>query len=240
MKKRDIKLSASMLCANCANLAGDIEKINKAGVDLMHVDIMDGHFVPNMTGGQDLASYIRQYAQAPCDFHIMAENPESMIEDLRLSPDERLAFHLECRADHETLIKKIKRTGARAGLAMNPGTPVSKLLPYMEMLDFVLVLIVNPGFKGQPVIPETIDKLRRLRDIRDEGAFPVRFLVDGAVTPENLIEIVEAGADDIVCGPFTCFNQALGGIEPTLALVKNILAQHGYTSKSGRRGNECV
>lgn len=234
-KKREIKLSASMLCANCANLAGDIEQINSAGVDLMHVDVMDGHFVPNMTGGQDVAFCIRQYAQAPCDFHIMAENPETMIDDLILYPDERLAFHLECKVDHEALIKKIKKTGAKAGLAMNPGTPVSKLLPYMEILDFVLVLIVNPGFKGQPVIPQTIDKLRRLRDIRDERGLPVRFLVDGAVTPENLIEIVEAGADDIVCGPFTCFNQALGGIGPTLALVKEILAQHGYFSNISRK-----
>lgn len=226
-KKRGICISASMLCANCANLSDDIATINRAGVSFMHVDIMDGHFVPNMTGGLDVANCIRSLADAPCDFHIMAEDPAPMIDDLQLRRGERLAFHVENRLDHAALIEKIKARGAKAGLAVNPGTPLSKLEPFMDMLDFVLVLIVNPGFKGQPIIPQTLSKLSRLKALRDEKGLDMRLLVDGAVTPENMMDIIAAGADDIVGGPFTCFNQALGGIEPTLALVKQILAQNG-------------
>ncbi len=226
-KNRGIYLSASMLCVNCANLSEDIAELNRAGVSLMHVDIMDGHFVPNMTGGLDVANCIREHADAPCDFHIMAEDPTPVIEDLQLRPGERLAFHVENKVDHAALIAKIKARGAKAGLAVNPGTPLSAILPFVDMLDFVLVLIVNPGFKGQPIIPQTLSKLSRLRDLRDERGLDMRLLVDGAVTPENMMDIISAGADDIVGGPFTCFNQALGGIEPTLSLVRNILAENG-------------
>lgn len=230
-KKREIYLSASMLCANCANLSEDIAAINRAGVSLVHVDIMDGHFVPNMTGGLDVANCIRKLADAPCDFHIMAEDPTPIIEDLQLCRGERLAFHVENRVDHAALIAKIKARGAKAGLAINPGTPLSAVHPYMDMLDFVLVLIVNPGFKGQPIIPQTLSKLNRLKAMRDEKGLDMRLLVDGAVTPENMMDIITAGADDIVGGPFTCFNQSLGGIEPTLSLVKQILAENNCFMK---------
>lgn len=227
---REIGLSASMLCADPGDLEGDIRQINEARVSLMHTDIMDGHFVPNMTGGLDVADCIRSLAAAPCDFHLMVEDPADLIDDLQLRPGERLAFHIENDVDTEACIRRIQSSGALAGLAVNPGTPVSRVEPFMDKLDFLLVLIVNPGFKGQPVIPRTLEKLRLLRKLRDSRGLPLRFLVDGAVTPENLIEIVEAGADDIVCGPYTCFNKALGGIGPTLGLVKSILREHGYST----------
>lgn len=234
---REIGLSASMLCADPGDLEGNIRQINEAVVSIMHTDIMDGHFVPNMTGGLDVAECIRELADAPCDFHLMVEDPGPLIEDLAPGPGERLAFHVENDVDTAGYIERIKSTGGLAGLAMNPGTPISKVEPYLASLDFLLVLIVNPGFKGQPVIPRTIEKLRLLRDIRDSRGLALRFLVDGAVTPENLIDIVEAGADDIVCGPFTCFNKELGGIGPTLALVKSKLRERGYSviERGGQR-----
>ncbi len=226
--QREIGLCASMLCADPGDLEGEIRQINEAGVSYMHTDIMDGHFVPNMTGGLDVAECIRGLSDAPCDFHLMTEDPGPLIEDLAPGPGERLAFHVENEVDTAGYIKRIKGTGGLAGLAVNPGTPISRVEPFLGSLDFLLVLIVNPGFKGQPVIPRTLDKLRRLRDMRDARGLPLRFLVDGAVTPENLMEIVGAGADDIVCGPYTCFNKALGGIGPTLALVKSMLREGGF------------
>lgn len=231
-----IQLAASMLCADPGRLREDILQLNQAGVNLMHVDIMDGHFVPNMTGGLDVANCIRQYAQAPCDFHLMVEEPEYLINALQLQPDERICFHIENAKDPDTTIAGIQATGAKVGIAMNPGTPISAVTPYITSLDYLLVLIVNPGFKGQSVIPQTLDKLRRLRELRDEQGLNLRLFVDGAVTLENIMEIVEAGADDLVCGPFTCFNQALGGIESTLALVKSKLLENGCQIMHNSRG----
>ncbi len=233
---RGIQLSASMLCADLGNLKRDIQQINLSGVDLMHVDLMDGHFVPNMTGGRDYADCIREYSEAPCDFHLMTIDPLRLIKNLGLKERERAAFHIEAVKNPYKLICIIKEYGALAGIALNPGTPVSKVIPFLPDIDYLLVLIVNPGFKGQPIIPEVLDKLRRLVEIRNRQNLNFRFLIDGAVTPENIIEIVESGADDIVCGPFTCFNQALGGIEPTLSLVKTILSDHGYDSNLKKRG----
>lgn len=234
-KERTIQLAASMLCADPGWLQRDIEQINHAGVDLMHVDIMDGHFVPNMTGGLDLANCIRQHAAAPCDFHLMVEDPAYLIEQLNLQPGERLCFHIENARNPETTIQTIRKTGCKVGIALNPGTPVSAVEPYLEQIDYLLVLIVNPGFKGQSIIPRTLKKLRCLRDIRDVRGLKLRLFVDGAVTLDNMMEIVEAGADDLVCGPFTCFNPKLGGIEPTLALVKKKLEENGCIWQGGMK-----
>jgi len=226
--KRKIQLCASMLCADPGQLLGEMEQINRAGVHLMHVDIMDGHYVPNMTGGADVAKCIRRHSAVPCDYHLMILHPENMVEDLELVPGERAAFHVENVDEPLPLLRKIRSFGAKAGVAVNPGTPINKLLPLFPELDYMLVLIVNPGFKGQPVIGSVLEKMRRIASLRDELGYGFRILVDGAVTPENMLEIVECGADDLVCGPFTCFNKALGGIEPTLALVKKKLFEAGY------------
>ena len=119
---------------------------------------------------------------------------------------------------------------------MNPGTPISAVEPYLDAVDYMLLLIVNPGFRGQPIIPRTLVKLTKLRErLNEAGMQNKEILVDGAVTLENMQEIVEAGADNLVCGPFTCFNQALGGIEPTLTLVKEGLRGMDYVVEAGKR-----
>jgi len=228
-RKKKIKLAASMLCADQSCLADQIKEIETAGVDMLHIDIMDGHFVPNMTGGSDLVNEIRANANVVCDYHFMVESPLEQINMLKgVRGNDRISFHIECSCDHLTVIKQIHELGAKAGLAMNPGTPVAALTPFLEDIDYILLLIVNPGFKGQPMIPRTLHKLAKLKKVlRESGRQDVEVLVDGAVTLDNLLEIVDAGADDLVCGPFTCFNKALGGIKPTLDRVKEKLKNAG-------------
>ena len=234
---RRIKLAASMLCADPACLKSQVEEVDAAGVDLLHIDMMDGHFVPNMTGGADVANEIRAMTDTVCDYHIMAEDPERQIRQLKgLREGDRVCFHVECGCGITPLLAEIRTMGAQAGLAMNPGTPVSAVEPYLDMVDYMLLLIVNPGFRGQPIIPRTLEKLTKLRErLNEVGMQDKEILVDGAVTLENMQEIVEAGADNLVCGPFTCFNQALGGIEPTLALVKEKLRGMGYIVGDGKQ-----
>lgn len=236
-ESRRIKLAASMLCADPACLKSQVEEVDAAGVDLLHIDMMDGHFVPNMTGGADVANEIRAMTDTVCDYHIMAEDPARQIRQLKgLREGDRVCFHVECGCEIAPLLAEIRAMGAQAGLAMNPGTPISAVEPYLDAVDYMLLLIVNPGFRGQPIIPRTLAKLTKLRERLNEAEMQDKeILVDGAVTLENMQEIVEAGADNLVCGPFTCFNKALGGIEPTLTLVKEGLRGMGYIVEDGKR-----
>lgn len=232
--RRTINLAASMLCADPGWLRRDIEQINNAGVDLMHIDIMDGYFVPNMTGGADVAKCIRQYSLSLCDFHLMVQEPERMIESLEPQAGERICFHIENVKDPGQIIRQIHSYQCKAGIALNPGTPLSRIEAYLGEVDYLLILIVNPGFRGQAIIPRTLEKLRCVHELRNSKKLPLRLMVDGAVTLENMEKILDAGADDLVCGPFTCFNKDLGGIEATLGIVKKRLRDYGYEWKGDK------
>lgn len=236
-KKRKIKLAASMLCADQGSLISQVKEIELAGTDMLHIDIMDGHFVPNMTGGSDYANEIRSVSSIVCDYHFMVEKPDEQIAMLKgLRSSDRICFHAECGSDCLKVIDQIHQMGAKAGLAINPGTPVAAIEKFLSETDYILLLIVNPGFKGQPVIPRTLRKLSELKNTLDKmGKDAEEILIDGAVTFDNILEIVRLGADNLVCGPYTCFNKELGGIKPTLKKVKEILGNEGYDVEAGDR-----
>ncbi len=217
-----VKLMPSMMCASYAHLREDVRLIERAGVDYLHVDIMDGHFVPNLTVGPDYVKCLRRLTDIALDVHLMTEEPDKFFGMFGLRAGDRMSFHPEATCHAHRCLGKIKALGLGAGLALNPGTPLSAVEDLLPDVDFIQIMSVNPGFAGQPLIPQTLDKVRRLAARLRELGRAVDVTVDGSVQFDNLLRIVDSGATCLVLGPFTCFNQELG-IEKSLARVKEIL-----------------
>ena len=198
--RRKIDLAPSILSADFARLSEAVQSIEEAGADLAHLDVMDGHFVPNLTMGPPVVSWIRKTTQLPLDVHLMVEAPATYIDALAQAGANWVSVHVE--ADHHLhrTIQAIKERGMRAGVALNPATPVDCLVEVLQYLDFVLLLTVNPGFGGQEFIPASLKKIRKLRDLITSYNNKVRVEVDGGIAAGNLREVVEAGAQIIVAG----------------------------------------
>ena len=194
------KLSASILSADFGCLAEQIHLAEQAGVDWIHVDVMDGHFVPNITIGPAVTEAIRKATKLPLDVHLMIENPECYLKDFVDAGADWLGIHVEATVHLERLIQNIKELGAKATVTLNPATPLDYLEYILSEVDMVLLMTVNPGFSGQKFIPGVLPKIRRLRQIIDAQELPVLIEVDGGVSPETVGNIVAAGADVLVSG----------------------------------------
>jgi ribulose-phosphate 3-epimerase len=193
-------LSPSILSADFCNLGRDIACIENAGSKMLHIDIMDGMFVPSISFGMPVFKCIREATKLFTDVHMMVEQPQRYVEEIIKIGADMVTIHLEaCDCVEETLAK-IRSLGAKAGLAINPKTPVSEILPFMDKIDMALIMTVEPGFGGQLYIEECTDKIRQLRAVIDEKYPEVRIEIDGGVTLDNLMENIEAGADVIVAG----------------------------------------
>jgi len=195
-----IKLAPSILSADFARLGEQIEEVAGAGADYIHVDVMDGHFVPNISIGAPVVAAIRPLTSLPLDVHLMIERPERYIDDFVKAGADIITVHVEASRHLTSTIKAIKDMGIRAGVSLNPPTPLSAVDEFMRYVDLVLVMSVNPGFGGQPFIPETLPRIERMRKMIEDRRPGIELEVDGGINAENAPEIVGAGADVLVAG----------------------------------------
>jgi len=195
-----IELAPSILSADFARLAEQVRAASEGGGTVIHVDVMDGHFVPNLTVGPPLVKSLRKATDLPLDCHLMIENPDQFIPEFVDAGADWISVHQEaCRHLNRTL-HLIRNHDAQAGVVINPATPVDTLSEVLEIVDYVLVMSVNPGFGGQKFIPETVRKIRRLADLRLQRGLNYRIEVDGGIDLDTVAEVVRAGAEILVAG----------------------------------------
>ena len=195
------KIAPSLLSADFANLERDIKMLEKGGADLLHVDVMDGHFVPNITIGPPVVDAIKKVASIPLDVHLMIENPGDYVDAFADAGADYLTVHVEATSHLHRVIQKIKSRGVKAGVSLNPHTPLSSIEEVLGDIDLLLIMAVNPGFGGQSFIENTLDKLKRLKKLLvEKKAEHIEIEVDGGVKIENIKEISEAGCDIFVSG----------------------------------------
>lgn len=193
-------IAPSLLSANFLNLQADCDMLNESEADWYHLDVMDGRFVPNISFGPMLIEFFRKATAKTCDVHLMIEEPEKYAEQFKNAGADILTVHIEaCRHLHRN-VQQIKSLGMKAGVALNPHTPVSALSDILHDIDLVCLMSVNPGFGGQKFIPFTLEKIKQLRRMTDERKLNVHIEIDGGVTLENAASIVAAGADVLVAG----------------------------------------
>lgn len=214
-----VKLAPSMLSADFSDLLTDIKKIETAGADWLHIDIMDGHFVPNISFGPMVMKSLKNKVDLPFDVHLMIENPDQYIKDFVEAGAHIITVHEEACVHLHRSIQNIKSFGVKAGVSLNPATSLSTLEEILPELDMVLLMSVNPGFGGQGFIPETLDKIKRLKEMIDEKQLSVDIQVDGGVKLSNVEDVLKAGANIIVAGS-AVFNAE--DVDATVASFKRI------------------
>ncbi len=200
-------ISPSLLSADFMKLAEEIEAIEDAGADMLHLDIMDGHFVPNITFGPMIVKQIRKATSLPLDVHLMISRPEQYMDHFIDAGADILTVHAEASAHLHRLLDAIRKKGAKAGVSLNPSTPVNALSEVTHLLDLVLVMTVNPGFGGQTFIPEGVGKVRRVKQLILESESEALIEVDGGVNRDTSPQLWNAGADILVAGSYI-FNSA--------------------------------
>ena len=195
-----IKLAPSILSADFARLLEDVKKVEKAGCEYLHIDVMDGHFVPNITLGPGIVKSLRKDVNMVFDAHLMIENPDNYIKEFADAGCDIIVVHQEaCTHLHRT-IQNIKSLGIKAGVALNPATPIETIKYVLQDVDMVLLMSVNPGFGGQSYIPVVTEKIKELKALIDKMNLDIDIEVDGGVKPSNIAEVVNAGANVIVAG----------------------------------------
>ena len=212
-----IKLAPSILSADFARLLEDVKKVEKAGCEYLHIDVMDGHFVPNITLGPAIVKSLRRDVNMVFDTHLMIENPDDYIKDFVDAGSDLIVVHAEaCRHLHRT-IQNIKSYNVKVGVALNPATSIESIKHIIEDVDMVLIMTVNPGFGGQSFIESMLEKIKELTQLIDDKNLNVDIQVDGGIKPDNIHKVVEAGANIIVAGS-AIFNSE--NIEETVSLMR--------------------
>jgi ribulose-phosphate 3-epimerase len=194
------KIAPSILSADFSRLGDEVRAVERAGADIIHVDVMDGHFVPNITIGPLVIQGLRKLTSLPLDVHLMIENPERYVDVFAQAGSDWMTIHAEVCPHLKRMIKKIRQLKVRPGIVLKPATPLKKLYSVLDDIDLVLIMSVNPGFGGQSFIPSTLKKIERLRKIIDQNRYPLEIEVDGGVKVENIGEVSKAGGDIFVVG----------------------------------------
>lgn len=210
---RQVLVAPSLLSCDFSRLKEEIEEVERAGSDWLHVDVMDGHFVPNLTVGPVVVHWIKKASRLPLDVHLMIEEPLRYLEAFRKAGSDSLTIHVEACQDVAKTLQTIRSLGARAGISLRPETPVESIFPYLDQLDLILVMTVEPGFGGQRFMPEMLEKIKALRP-----RFRGKISVDGGIDSETAPRAVAAGADVLVAGT-ALFGQkdrakAIAGLRP--------------------------
>ncbi len=198
---RKIKIAPSILAADFLHLGDEIRRVEEAGVDMLHLDVMDAHFVPNLSIGMPIVESVRRATKLHLDTHLMMDNPDKYLDAFAKAGVNGLTVHLEIFPEPDAILDRIGELGLTRGLSLNPDMPVERLKGKLSRVDRLLVMSVFPGFGGQKFIPETLDRIRRIRDMLDaEGRTDAEVEVDGGVGPGNAAELAAAGADLLVAG----------------------------------------
>lgn len=212
-----IKIAPSILSADFSNLGEDVEKLHKAGADFIHIDVMDGRFVPNISFGMPIIKAIRNKTDKVFDVHLMIEEPSKYIDDFIAAGADLITIHYESEKHIDRAIQYIKSKGIKVGVAINPGTPTYVLKDIISELDMVLIMSVNPGFGGQKFINYSIEKIKEVKAMSEKTNKDLLIQVDGGIDPSNVSKVIEAGANVIVAGSAVFKN---GEIEKNISLLR--------------------
>lgn len=218
-----ILVAPSLLSCDFSRLKEEIGEVERAGCDWLHLDVMDGHFVPNLTIGPGVVSWIRKCTSLPLDVHLMIEKPKQFVEVFRKAGADWITVHIEACPEAGAALSAIRKSGAKAGLSVRPKTPIETLFPFLSGLDLVLVMTVEPGFGGQAFMPEMLEKVKRLRP-----RFQGKISVDGGIDPRNAPEAVRAGADILVAG------SAIFGQKDRARALQDLRARSRPANSAGR------
>ena len=215
----DIKISPSILSADFSKLGNEIQDLEKAGADFIHIDVMDGHFVPNITIGPEVINKLRNYTSLPFDVHLMISPVHDFIKNFAEAGADIITIHPEATKDLTDSIKKIKSYNKKAGVSLNPETPVDKVLPILNLIDLVLIMSVNPGFGGQKFMKETLEKVKILRKEIDSKKLKTQIEIDGGINFDNAKMAIEAGVNILVSGT-TIFKENKGDLKKNIQLLR--------------------